>query len=69
MYVFVSACGKCYRGQKESKGGEGEEVYPYCSRVQLGGPQFVGVGFRYKLLKGPKDCEKSLQLKQPYNDS
>lgn len=47
LCVCVSACGKCYRGQKEGKGGEGEEVYPHRSRDQLGGRQPVGMGFRY----------------------
>lgn len=50
--VFVPACGNCYRGQKERKGGENKEVYPYSSRVHLGGRQSAGLGIRYKVVQG-----------------
>lgn len=58
LCVFVPACGKCCRGQKERKGGEGEEVYPYSSRDHLGGLQFARVGVRYKPVHELEDYEK-----------
>lgn len=57
MSVFVSARGKCFGGQKESTGGEGEEVYPHCSGDQLGGRQSVGVGIRYKVSLGATEVQ------------